>query len=235
MTNRRRRTLQYAPANSEEKVRAAAESAADGVILDLESTVEAADKGRAREDLDRLFAEVDFGDKETVVRINGFRSDHWLADLTAAVEAGADTIRLPKIEEPWQIRTIVETTKQLADEVPEFLVQLETPEGILAGEEIAETCGEYPRVTGIGVGIGDYTKSLWLDGHTPDMQTFLLNRIAAFAAVGDMDPLAYVHKDPDTLREAAERAKSLGHVGQPVSHAADTEAFVDVLNDVYSE
>lgn len=233
MAARPRRTLQYAPGDTRSKVQAAADSDADAVIIDLESTVDPAAKDRARDNLASFLDEIAFDDKEIVVRINGLRTDRWVDDLGAALAAGADTIRLPKIEEPEEVIRAVDRANEMGEDRPEFLIQLESPAGVLNGREIAVACADLSQVTGIGVGIGDYTKTLGLDDHTPELRSFLLNRTAAYAAVGNMDPLAYVHKDLDTLRAAATLAKSLGHVGQPVSHTVDIDAFVDVLHDVY--
>ena len=233
VSENQRRTLVYAPADSPEKVERAAATDADAVILDLESTVAAENKDRAREDLSRLLADVAFGGKETVVRINGLETDRWLADVEAAIDAGADTLRLPKIERAGQVETAVETARQLADPAPEFLIQLESPRGVVAGPEIATTCAELPEVTGIGVGLGDYCKALGIDVYTRELRSFLLNQLAAFASVGEMDALAYVHKDLDSLREAATLAKELGHVGQPVSSKVEPDPFVETLHDVY--
>lgn len=233
VTERRRRTLVYAPAHRPGKVERAAGSDADAVILDLESTVDAADKDRARENLARLLSEHDFAGKETVVRVNGLGTRRWLRDMEAALDAGAETIRLPKIEEPAEIERAVDAARGLADPAPEFLIQLESPRGVLAGREIAATCAALPEVTGVGVGLGDYRKALGIDDHTRELRSFLLNQVAAVAATGGMDALAYVHKDLDTLREAATLAKELGHVGQPVSYTVDPDEFVPILHDVY--
>lgn len=214
-------------------VERAAETDADGVILDLESTVDPGNKDRARRNLGPLLSGLAFGDKETVVRINGLRTSRWLDDMEAAIEAGADTVRLPKIERPAEVETAVETADQLAERTPEFLLQLESPKGLLNGPDIAATCATLPQVTGIGVGLGDYTKALGVDDHTRELRSHVLNRTAALAAVGDMDGLAYVHKDLATLREAATMARELGHVGQPVSSKVEPDEFVDVLHDVY--
>ena len=234
VSERTRRSLQYAPADRPDSVERAAEGDADAVILDLESTVEEADKDRARGNLGPLLADLDFGGKETVVRLNGLDTERWLGDLEASIEAGADSIRLPKVERPGEVETAVEAAEQLADTTPEFLLQLETPRGILNGAEIATVCARYPSVTGIGVGIGDYTKSLGVPGHTNELRAFLLNQAAAVAAAGEMDALGYVHKELDDLEDVATMAKELGHVGQPVSYEAPDE-FVAVLNRVYSE
>lgn len=235
MVARSRRTLQYAPGDVPEKVRAAAASDADGVIIDLESTVDDADKDDARDNIETFVGEVDFGGKELIVRINDLRGDRWVDDIKSSVDAGIDTIRLPKIEAPEEVRMAVEQTDAFTETRPDFLIQLETPKGIVYGREIALACAAFPEVSGIGIGIGDYTKALGLTAHTPELRSFLLNMTAAYAHVGNMDALAYVHKDPDDLRAAAELAKSLGHVGQPVSHTVDIDAFIAVLNDVYGD
>lgn len=235
MSRNTRRSLLYAPANRSHKIERAARSDADAVILDLESTVDESAKDDARATLAPALSDLDFGEKETVVRINGLRTSRWLADLEAAIDAGTDTIRLPKIEDAGEVETAVRVARQLADPVPEFLLQLETPQGVLNGRDIAVACADLPEVTGIGVGMGDYRKSLDVDHHVPDMRSFLLNRTAALAAVGGMDALGYVHKERDDLRDVATRARNLGHVGQPVSHTVDPDEFVPVINDVYAD
>jgi citrate lyase subunit beta/citryl-CoA lyase len=233
MPCKNRRTLQYAPAVDDETVKEAAESDADAVILDLESTIDESRKSEARANLASLLSEIDFQGKEIIVRINDLRSSYWLADLEAAITAGADTIRLPKIEESQEVITAVETANQLTEDEPEFLLQLESPQGVLNGDEIAEACSELPQVTGIGIGIGDYTKSLGLNSHTSDLRSFLLNRTAAYASIGNMDALGYVHKDLDTLRQAAKQAKACGHVGQPIAVTDNHDEFISILNEVY--
>lgn len=235
MSRNSRRSLVYAPADRPTSVERAAASDADAVILDLESTVETSAKSEARSNLGGLLADVDFGGKETVVRINGLRTSRWLEDLEASIVAGADAVRLPKIERAEEVERAVEIARQLRDPAPEFLLQLETPRGFLNGADIAATCAGLPAVTGIGVGIGDYTKALGVPDHTPDLRSYLLNEAAAIAVVGRMDPLGYVHKELDDLRSVATRARELGHVGQPVSTTVDLDDFVSVLNEVYGE
>ncbi|RQG95455.1 HpcH/HpaI aldolase/citrate lyase family protein [Natrarchaeobius chitinivorans] len=234
MSRSLRRSLQYAPADNHEKIQFAADSNADGVILDLEHLVPASNKDSARSNLTDVINDTVPESKETVVRINGIDSEFWLADTGAAIDAGADTIRLPKVEQPWEIKTVVETATQLTDSIPEFLVQLETPRGVANGVDIARECGNYSAVTGISLGIGDYTNSIGVEDHTRELRAHLLNRIAEFAAIGDMEALGYVHKDLENLRESAEMARDLGHVGQPVSCKVDSGEFIGVLNDVYS-
>lgn len=233
--SRKRRSLVYGPADNRELVARAAASRADAVIVDLESTVPEAAKDQARAGLPDLLAEVDFGDTETVVRINGLRTDRWLADLDAAIDAGADTIRLPKVERAGEVERAVDAARQRRDPPPEFLLQLETPRGFLDGASIAATCADLPTVTGVGIGMGDYTKTIGVPRPTDELRAYLFNRTAAIAAAGGMDPLGYVHKELDDLRAVATTARELGHVGQPVSSTVDPEPFVRVLNDVYGE
>lgn len=233
MSQPRRRSFLYAPCNRRTKVETAAQSDADGVFLDLESTVPESEKASARANLSTYLEEFDFSGQETVVRINSLRTDHWLADIQAAIDAGVDIIRLPKVEEPWEVKTAVETTGQIADPLPEFFLQLENPTGFNNGHEIARICREYPEVTGIGVGIGDYTKAIGVDDHTVELRSYLLNQIAEFATAGEMDALGFVHKNFDDLREVVKQARSLGHIGQPVSYTVEPDKYIQVLNELY--
>jgi citrate lyase subunit beta/citryl-CoA lyase len=235
MSRQPRRSLLYAPGDNRTKVENAARSAADGVIIDLESTVPTDAKTTARSNVKPFLEDLDFSGKETVVRINSLRSDYWLADLRAAIDAGVETIRLPKVEEPWEVITAVESAGQLTEPSPEFLLQLENPTGFDNGHEIAQTCKQYSQVTGIGIGIGDYTKTIGISDHNPDLRSYLLNQIAMFATVGELDPLGFVHKDIDDLREVVSQARSLGHTGQPISHNVESDEFIRILNEMYPE
>lgn len=228
-----RRSLLYADALTPSAVRTAAETEADIIILDLEARVPASEKEQARKSITDLMGNVDFGDKAVCVRINGLESGHWLDDILAALTANVDLIRVPKITESVELRHVVAVINHSSARPPDVIFQIESPMGLLNGAALAKVCQDLPLVTGISVGINDYTSALGTNNRESRMavRQFVLTHSAAIAAAGDMDALGcgYFGDDLNGLRSHAELSKRLGHVGQIV---VNTES-VDVVNDVY--
>ena len=79
------RSYLFVPGDSERKLKKCQESTADALILDLEDSVAADERPRARS-LVRSFLE-DRGDKSVWVRINSMDTQDALADLREVVSA----------------------------------------------------------------------------------------------------------------------------------------------------
>lgn len=239
MTTRMRRSFLYTPADSSRMMRKAPTVNADAVIYDLEDSVAAENKTDARENLRTVIPEIrrDQPDEaertEFCVRINGVETDDWLSDVTAAAEAGMDTVHIPMVEHPWQVRVVVETATRLFDDPPEFFLLLETPLGIASGSEIAQTAAQLPHVTGISYGMSDYAVAIGASQKSSRVRTFLDPHVLSLAHIGGLDPVSPVF--PDTtdesrLREIATNASKFGFVGQTVIHPDQ----VAVVNDVFT-
>ena len=233
MTERRRRSLMYTPADDPEMMASAASlDAADGVIFDLEDAVPADDVPAARENLEEVLGERDFGDTERCVRINGLQTDQWRDDLDAAVRAGVDTVVLPMVEGPDHLDAVVSEALPSTNGI-EFIPTIETPRGAFAADDIAERGRDLDAVTGLSYGIGDYARALGTTG-TPDaIHEHLQQVVVSAAALGGLDPIATVYQDFDDtqgLRAAARSARDVGYVGQKAIHPKQLE----VVNDVYS-
>lgn len=233
MTNRVRRSLLYTPSHEPSKMEKTAETNADGVVFDLETGVPVSEKSAARTNLERVLSAVDFGEKERCVRINGVDTDWWLSDVRAAVDAGVDTIRIPSVERFSDVRTVVETTRQLTARDVEFMLMLENPRGVSSGGEIARKCRTVPEVTGISLGASDYAVSVGTPELAPEARGVFRTMLVLWASLGNMDPIAGVYKDledDDGLREFAERAASLGFVGQ----SAISPSQLDTINAAFT-
>ena len=70
---------------------------ADSLMFDLEDAVSLAEKDTARALVHFALKTFDYGDTETIVRINDLNTVGKL-DIDAVVRAGVDVIRLPKTE-----------------------------------------------------------------------------------------------------------------------------------------
>ena len=103
------RSLLFVPADSERKLARGLESGADALILDLEDSVAAANRGvarrQAREFLEAHRPAGDAGRIRRYVRVNPLASGLALDDLAATVAGGPDGILLPKCV-PDDVRTL---------------------------------------------------------------------------------------------------------------------------------
>lgn len=233
MVNRIRRSLLYTPGDKADLMEKAVHTNADALIFDFEDAVPRSRKRDARENLRAFFSDVDFGKKEICVRINGLATKYWLEDLRTAVKAGVHTVKLPMVEHPREVVMAVEAANQMTDDVPEFIVTMESPEGIYSGKEIATTCRDIPHVTALSFGIGDYCRTIGAPGESDRVRDFLSHLTTAYASIGNLQPLGTVHADiTDTegQREMAQSFYELGYVGQAAIHPDQ----VDVINEEYT-
>jgi len=233
MTERLRRSFLYTPADDPEMMAKAAETDADAVIFDLEDAIPDDAVPTARENVADVASDAEFGDTERCVRINGYRTDRWLNDLLAAAESDVDAVVLPMIETPGELETFVAVARQADGETPEFIPTVETPRGLSAVEEIAERGGDLPEVTALSFGFGDYTRAIGATGRPERVREHVSLRVVGAAATAGLDPLFTVYqdfRDSEGLRETAERARSVGYVGQKAIHPSQ----IEVLNDVYT-
>lgn len=106
---------------------------------------------------------IDYGDTEVIVRINGLDTPHWQEDIRCVVAAGADGIRIAKCESAQDVHLVEEhvlaAEKEFAQEEGRTLLMaaLESPKGILNALEIV-TASE--RIFGCAISGGDFRKNM---------------------------------------------------------------------------
>lgn len=135
----------------------------DSIILDLEDAVSENQKDAARYSLYHALKEIDYGNTERVVRINGLDTPHWKEDIRVSVAGGADAIRVAKTESAEDIheveKAVLAAEKEFGREEGSTLLMaaLESANGVLNALEI---CRSSERLFGIALSGGDYTKDL---------------------------------------------------------------------------
>lgn len=204
------------PADQDAKVRKAATLPCDGVILDLEDSVGFAGKGEARAAALRALAEIDFGSRERLIRINGLASP-WAADDLAALRdsrVAPDTVVIPKVDGPDQVEAVV---RALENRPLQLLAAIESARGLFAAAEIA---GCSPQMTGLFFGDGDYLADI---GGQRTAQTLLYPRSVLVAAAASAGLIAidtpYLRLgDVAELEADARAAAELGFVGKAAIH-----------------
>ena len=158
---RLRRTMLFMNAQRPGLIKDAYVYGADSIMLDLEDAVAENQKDSARFSLYHALKEVDYGDTEVIVRINGLDTPHWREDVRVCVAGGADGLRIAKTESVQDVRAVEEATLAAEREfgVEEgrtlLMAAIESPRGVLNAYEI---CTASPRLFGVAISGGDYRK-----------------------------------------------------------------------------
>ena len=125
----------FVPGDSERKFAKAGGVGADAVILDLEDSVAAPMKARARAMVGDWLEDRSARDWAFFVRPNPFDTGLTLDDLAAVVKPGLDGLMVPKTDGAWDI-----------ERIGHYLDALETRAGMAAGAvKIAVVCTETAR------------------------------------------------------------------------------------------
>ncbi len=160
---RLRRTMLFMNAQRPGLIKDAYVYGADSIMLDLEDAVAENQKDSARFSLYHALKEVDYGDTEVIVRINGLDTPHWREDVRVCVAGGADGLRIAKTESAQDVRAVEEATLVAEREfgVEEgrtlLMAAIESPRGVLNAYEI---CTASPRLFGVAISGGDYRKCM---------------------------------------------------------------------------
>ncbi len=237
------RSMLFVPGDSERKLARAQLVHADALIVDLEDSVDAARKDRARELAAEFLADRAAIRARTIwVRSNTATDPRFAADVAAAVQARADGIVLPK---PRSAADVVQLSKCLDD--------LETRSGVARGAtkilpiatetpSSALTLGGYadcgPRLAALTWGAEDLSEALgaatavdvrggWLPPYELVRSLCLL--AAAAAGVMAIDTVYTDFTDLDGLANAAGAAQRDGFAGKLAIHPDQ----VEILNRTF--
>ena len=227
------RSLLYVPANNPRFIDKAHTRGADAVILDLEDSVPATERGRARSMLADSASKAGQNGADVVVRINRSEADAQ-RDLEAAVIPGVTALMLPKVDDAAHVHGMADSVAALESErglTPEsirFVVMVESPAALFKADEIAAA---HPRNTATFLGGEDFATAA---GMVPDPDTlFLPKLLTMFAArAAGITPLGMIgtvadYQDLDAVRENIRRSRKFGFEGASCIHPS----VVPLLNE----
>ena len=213
-----RRCLLFVPGSRPERFEKAVATGADQVCIDLEDAVAPADKETARAAVLAFLADAPAGHSEIGLRVNPVSTDLGRADLSALATSAARPafVMLPKVESAAELAA---ADALLSGLDTQFIVQIETPKGLLDAREIVAAS---PRVQALMFGGFDYIVALrgragWESFFHPRVQ---LATVAAEANVGCMEVPFLDIKDDAGLVEEAERVMALGFTAKAAIHPA---------------
>jgi citrate lyase subunit beta/citryl-CoA lyase len=227
------RSMLFVPATQRRFVEGAARRGADAIILDLEDSVAASEKERARTLVPEAAEIVSRGGADVVVRLNRpLRMT--VRDLEAVIGPGVQAVALPKAESTEHVRLVaeiideVEAERGMAIGTTKMLAMVETASAFF---RIAEIAKAHPRLVGLNLGAEDFALSA---GMLPEAEgLFMPKQMCVFAARGaGIMPLGFVgtvaeFHDLDAFRETVRRSRRLGFVGASVIHPSQ----VTILNE----
>ena len=229
------RSLLFVPVTQRRFVDGAAQRGADAIILDLEDSVAASEKERARTLVPEAAEIVSRGGADVVVRLN--RPLRMTGrDLEAVIGPGVQAVALPKAESADHVRLVAEIIDEVEAErgmpigTTKMLAMVETASAFF---RIAEIAKAHPRLVGLNLGAEDFALSA---GMLPEAEgLFMPKQMCVFAARGaGIMPLGFVgtvaeFHDLDGFRETVRRSRRLGFVGASVIHPSQ----VAILNEEF--
>jgi citrate lyase subunit beta/citryl-CoA lyase len=212
----------------------------DQVMLDLEDAIAPAAKPEARKQAIESVMQLDWSGKILSVRVNDVTTEWFERDVLDVVAAGGSkiqTIVLPKVERPSDVRTLallisrVEREQNFERRIG-IEPQIESALGLVSVESIAAA---HERVESLTFGPADFAASigspmLTIGGHTIDypghVWHYALSRIVvaakAFGLMAIDGPFGAL-RDAQGLAESASMARALGCDGKWAIHPDQIE------------
>ncbi len=230
--------MMFVPASNAGMLRDAYIYGADSIMFDLEDSISLKEKDTARFLVYQAVKTIDYGNVETVVRINSL-DQGGRNDIHAMVRAGIDVIRLPKTETAEDVldveEVILEAERQCGREEgsTRMMAAIEGPVGVLNALSIAKSS---KRLIGIALGAEDYVTSMKTRRYAErDSEEIFFARsmiVHAARAVGiaALDTVFSNVDDVDTLRKETEFIKQLGFDGKSVINPRQ----IPVVNSVFT-
>ena len=226
------RSMLFVPVTQRRFVEGAARRGADAIILDLEDSVAASEKERARTLAPEAAEIVARGGADVVVRLNRpLRMT--VRDLEAVIGPGVQAVALPKAESVDHVRLVAEIIDELEAErgmavgTTTMLAMVETASAFF---RIAEIARAHPRLVGLNLGTEDFASSA---GMLPEAEGLLMpKQMCVFAArAAGIMPLGFVgtvaeFHDLDGFRETVRRS---GFMGASVIHPSQ----IAILNEEF--
>ena len=242
--NRLRRTMMFLNAQKPTLLKDPFIYGPDSLIFDLEDAVAPEEKDAARFVLAHALKKVDYHNCENVVRINGIDTPYWKEDIRCAVFAGCDSIRIPKTESAEGVKEveaeIIKAEQEAGVELGSTLLMaaIESALGVLNLQEI---CGASPRLFGVALSAGDYTKDLHtvstgtgveLNGARQQMIiTARAMNVQCFDTVyTDLDDMDGLRKETQLIHDMGFDGKSIINPRQiPIVHSVYTPSRKDII------
>ena len=216
---------------------------ADSLIFDLEDAVPIEKKADARATVTEWLKQLNFGQRERLVRINPLGTDYGEADLEATIQGKPDGYVIPKPRRAADIQAVAAILDRLEmlHGLPRgnmilLAIATETPEGLL---NIAEIAKASPRLAALSWGMEDLSAAMGISqtrtgtGELLDLFRFARMMTLLAAAAAGIDAIDTVFTDIqnlDRLRVESLEAAQMGFAGKLSIHPSQ----IDVINQAFN-
>jgi citrate lyase subunit beta/citryl-CoA lyase len=236
------RSLLYVPAHVERFVERAHTRGADCILLDLEDSVPAAEKARARYGVAAAAARVGRGPNDVLVRINSPLSLA-VPDIQAAIGPDVGGLVITKARGPDHIRLLDELASECEQRAglppghTRFYILIETPQALPQAEAIGRASA---RAVAMSLGAEDFALAIGAEPSEAALavpKALLLHaaRAAGLMPLGLTGTLAGFG-DLDVFRAMAQRSRAMGFEGasciNPAQIAPLNEAFTPSADEL---
>ena len=229
------RSLLFVPVTQRRFVVGAARRGADAIILDLEDSVAASEKERARTLVPEAAEIVSRGGADVVVRINRpLRLA--VRDIEAAVGPRVLALALPKADSAEHVRLLAEVVDEVEAErgrAPGTTRLIAMVETAAAFFRLAEIASAHPRLCGLTLGAEDFATSAGITAEPealtmPKQMAVFAARAAGIMPLGFIGSIAEFH-DLNGFRGTIRRSRRFGFIGASVIHPSQ----VPILNEEF--
>jgi citrate lyase subunit beta/citryl-CoA lyase len=212
----------YLPGNTPSMMINAGLHSADGIILDLEDSVNPEKKDESRILVRNALRQINFNGAERMVRIN--QGERGMKDLEFVVPHYVNLILIPKCEDPSATRKIESRISEIKTKAgvtnPVYLMPIiETALGVEMSFEIARSAAS---VVAIAVGLEDLTADMGVPRTSEGKETlYARTRIINAARAAGIQPIDSVFSDVGdmaALHQNVLSSKALGFEGMGCIH-----------------
>lgn len=242
MRSRLRRSLHFVPGSNERMLAKSLTTDADTLILDLEDAVAPNKKIEARNIVAKWLHDVNYGDKEKAVRINGLDTPWALDDLSVTMESSPDAYVIPKLNSFSQLEMLDTEISRLEKlhgyanrSIGLILIATETANGALEVTSFRHC----PRVVALTWGAEDLSAALGSgknrdqNGQYISVFQYCRAQTLLTSVAGGMQPVdaAFVDlTDHDVLVRECEEGATLGFTGKLTIHPDQ----IPIVNETFT-
>ncbi|MDG1988167.1 MAG: CoA ester lyase [Halieaceae bacterium] len=231
MIHKKHYSVLYVPGVNERAMKKASSFPSDAIIFDLEDSVSAEQKERARTLVRKSLSECDYGERSVVVRINRLDTAWGEDDIKSMIGANIDALCVPKVESAKELEFLRSALEiQFKLKMP-IWAMIETPKGVLDIVDITSVRG----LEAIVMGTTDLSHELGLKnrsgGKRSGLHFSLSQCVLAAKSVGIkiFDGVCLDLTDIEGFKAQCEEAKELGFDGKTLIHPSQ----IEIANDLF--
>lgn len=212
----------YVPGNTPSLMINAGLYEADGIILDLEDSVDPDKKDEARILVRNALRQLDFREAERMVRIN--QAERGLKDLWYVVPHNVNLILIPKCESEDDVHIVENEINKIKkkyriNKVILLMPIIESASGI---ENVSAIARSSQNVVALAIGLEDYATSIGVSRTVEGRESFYArSRLIVAAKAAGIQPIDSVFSDIDDLeglKRSIIESRSLGFEGMGCIH-----------------